>query len=88
MNEAIKTYLATIGRKGGATSRRTLSRQQAQTMVRIREARRAYRAFFAQCFWSYDPNLQIAAEDIPWVVDTLQKHGGRRAWEVASRLCH
>ena len=26
-------------------------------MVRVREARRAYRRFFAQCFWSYDSKL-------------------------------
>jgi hypothetical protein len=39
------TYLATIGRRGGIRSRRTLTAEQAQAMVRIREARRAAREF-------------------------------------------
>ena len=56
-------------------------------MVRIREARRAYRRFHAQCFWSFDPDYQINAGDIPWVADQLRKNGGAAAWRVASRLC-
>lgn len=56
-------------------------------MVKIRDARRAYRLFFAQCFWSYDPNFNITAQDVPWVAAQLMKHGGRRAWEIGSRLC-
>ncbi len=56
-------------------------------MVRVREARRAYRNFYAQCFWSFDPAYVIGSTDVAWVADQLQKHGGRAAWEVATKLC-
>jgi hypothetical protein len=87
MDSAIREYLAEIGRRGGRASRRTLSPAQAREMVRVREARRAYRRFHAQCFWSYAPDLRIAAADVPWVAEQLRRHGGREAWEVAARLC-
>jgi hypothetical protein len=56
-------------------------------MVLVREARRAYRDFQAECFWSYDPNYEIRLADVPWVIEQLQKHGGRLAWERAAQLC-
>jgi hypothetical protein len=36
----IKAYLAEIGRRGGQKSRRKLTREQAQAMVRAREQKR------------------------------------------------
>lgn len=87
MDKTIRSYLAEIGRKGGRKSRRTLDPETAREMVRIREARRAYRRFHARCFWSYPPDLEIGAEDIPWVAETLLKHGDREAWQVGRRLC-
>ena len=86
MESALREYLAEIGRRGGKASRRELSPEQAREMVRIREARRAYRRFYHQCFWSYAPDLVISAADIPWVCEQLRKHGGRTAWEVAAKL--
>ena len=82
----IKRYLAAIGARGGRKSRRTLS-PQARDMVRVREARRAFRRFRATCFWSYRPDLVIRSEDVPWVAEQLRKHGNREAWRVAARLC-
>ena len=79
--------MATIGRIGGRKSRRKLSPEDARRMVRLREAKRAYRKFHAQCFWSYDPALRIADADIPWIAEQLMKHGGRTAWDVGQRLC-
>lgn len=87
MDKTIRSYLAEIGRKGGRKSRRTLDPETAREMVRIREARRAYRRFHARCFWSYPPDLEIGAEDIAWVAETLLKHGDREAWQVGHRLC-
>jgi len=87
MDDSVREYLARIGREGGRKSRRTLNPETARAMVRVREARRAYRRFHASCFWSYDPDLEIGAEDVEWVARTLKKHGGREAWEVARRLC-
>jgi len=87
INDEIRGYLAEIGRRGGRKSRRKLDSNTARAMVRIREARRAYRAFHTSCFWSYDPQLVIAASDIAWVANELMKNGGSRAWLVGASLC-
>jgi hypothetical protein len=87
MEDAVKKYLSTIGRQGGVRSRRRLSVQEARSMVKIREARRAYAKFHAQCFWSYAPDLKIGSADVPWVASQLMKHGGRAAWLTAAKLC-
>ena len=46
-SSSVSEYLARIGRKGGAKSRRVLSSEDARNMVRVREARRAFRRFHA-----------------------------------------
>jgi hypothetical protein len=56
-------------------------------MVRVREARRAFRRFRTSCFWSYRPDLIIGPPDVPWVAEQLRKHGNREAWRVAAKLC-
>ena len=88
MKQSVKAYLAEIGRRGGRKSRRVLDPETARAMVRVREARRMYRRFHAECFWSFDPDYQIGLSDIAWVAEQLRKHGGRDAWEAASKLCH
>ena len=87
MNRDIQRYLAEIGRKGGQSSRRTLDPQTARAMVALREARRAYRRFHAQCFWSSPADLLIKAEDIRWVAKQLMTHGGRAGWTIGAKLC-
>lgn len=86
MDDSIRTYLAEIGRRGGRKSRRSLDSETARNMVRVREARRAYRDFHAACFWSYRPDLEIGLDDVDWVARTLMRHGNREAWERARRL--
>lgn len=83
----VRRYLAEIGARGGRKSRRSLDPETARAMVRVREARRAFRRFRAMCFWSYRPDLVIGIEDVPWVVEQLRKHGNREAWRVAAKLC-
>ncbi|MFC1639551.1 hypothetical protein ACFL3B_02155 [Gemmatimonadota bacterium] len=83
----IRQYLAEIGSRGGRKSRRTLDPETARTMVRVREARRAFRRFRATCFWFCRPDLVITAEDIAWVAEQLMKHGNRDAWRVGVKLC-
>jgi hypothetical protein len=56
-------------------------------MVRVREARRAFRRYRARCFWSYRPDLQITLADVPWVAEQLMKSGDREAWAIAAKLC-
>jgi hypothetical protein len=87
MDGKVRAYLAEIGRRGGRKSRRTLDPAAARAMVKVREARRAYRRFHTRCFWSYDPELVVGPEDVAWVAEQLRKHGGREAWEIAGRLC-
>jgi len=85
--DEIRRYLAKIGAEGGRKSRRTLNPETARAMVRVREARRAFRRFRALCFWSYRPDLEIGADEVPWVTEQLMKHGNREAWEAAAKLC-
>lgn len=88
MEKKIREYLAGIGRKGGLKSRRKLTPETARKMVAVREARRAFREFHTQCFWSYRQNLEIRAEDIAWVAGELMKNGNREAWLKGKSLCH
>lgn len=84
---AIRKYLSEIGRRGGLKSRRSLDADTARAMVRVRDARRAFRRFHVQCFWSYRRDLAITRADVPWVAEQLMKHGNREAWRAGARLC-
>lgn len=88
MSRRVSEYLSSIGRRGGRKSRRRLTPEAARNMVRVREARRAFRQFYTSCFWFCDPNYQVTLRDVPWVAEQLMKHGGRRGWETGARLCH
>ena len=83
----IRAYLAEIGRKGGQRSRRRLAPEQARNMVRVREARRAFREFHAQCFWYMRPDAKITLADLPEIARGLRQHGGRKGFLRAARLC-
>jgi hypothetical protein len=87
MSEKIRKYLSDIGKRGGRKSRRTLDSETARNMVRLREAKRAFRRFYARCFWSYDPDYVLTLDDVEWVAKQLMKNGGREAWEVGAKLC-
>jgi hypothetical protein len=56
-------------------------------MVRLREARRAFRRFYVQCFWSSPKDYQVTMEDIQWVARQLMTHGGREGWRTGANLC-
>ena len=87
VNPNVRQYLSRIGQRGGRKSRRVLDSNTARDMVRVREARRAYRRFHTSCFWSFDPDYVVTLNDVPWVATELRKHGGRDAWKVAAKLC-
>ena len=55
-------------------------------MMRVREARRAFREFYTTCFWSYRPDLEIGVNDVEWVAETLGRNGNLEAWRAARRL--
>ena len=87
MDRRVHEYLASLGRRGGRKSRRTLDPATARDMVRVREARRAFRDFHAECFWSFAPDYRVTLSDVPWVAEQLMRNGGRPAWAVGARLC-
>ena len=83
----VSAYLAEIGRRGGRKSRRRLSPEDARNMVRVREARRAFREFYVQCFWYMRPDLEITLADLPEIARGLRQNGGRRGFFLAAKLC-
>lgn len=50
-------------------------------------ARAVYREFHTRCFWFLRKDLSPTAADIPEIARGLREHGGRRGYELASRLC-
>ena len=84
---SVSAYLAQIGKRGGQKSRRCLSREDARNMVRVREARRAFREFHAQCFWFMPEDMVVTIKDIPEIVRGLRLNGGRRGFLLATKLC-
>ncbi len=87
MDPAVKQYLSAIGRRGGRNGRRRLTAAQARDMVKVREARRAFRNFQTQCFWSFDPNYLVTLADVPWVAKQLMAYGGQAGWKTGAKLC-
>ena len=73
--------------KRSRKSRRALNPDTAREMVRVREARRAFRRFRVQCFWSFRPDLEIGSVDVRWVAEQLMRHGSREAWLAGRKLC-
>jgi hypothetical protein len=86
MSPKVRAYLASIGRRGGRKSRRRLDPAVARDMVRLREARRAFRRFHAACFWYCDPDYVVTSGDVRWVAEQLMKHGGRLGWQIGASL--
>lgn len=87
MHDEVRAYLSKIGRRGGRKSRRRLGTDTARAMVKLREARRAFRQLHTQCFWSTNPEYVVTAADLPWVAERLMTFGGRRGWQIGARLC-
>lgn len=54
---------------------------------RLELARRAFHEFFAQCFWSCNPTLDVKDEDIPWIIRGLRLHGGHKGYRLVAELC-
>ena len=87
MDDKIRFYFAEIGAKGGKKSKRLLDPLDAKLMVKIREARKAYKNYYTRCFWSYDPNIQIGKDDLSWVAEKLEKYGDLHAWKLSKKIC-
>jgi hypothetical protein len=55
---------------------------------RLELARKAFKEFYAQCFWSYREDAEITEEKIPFVIRGLREHGGLAGYRIATELCH
>jgi hypothetical protein len=54
---------------------------------RLECARRAFREFYAQCFWSADPEHQVIESDLPWIVRELRHYGGAKGYQAVAEIC-
>ncbi len=60
---------------------------EAARQRRLALAQQAYRDFFAQCFWSSDPEHQVQESDLPWIMRNLRENGGHRGYRIVAELC-
>ena len=54
---------------------------------RLELARRAFKEFYARCFWSYREDMEITEEKIPLIIRGLREEGGLAGYRVAAELC-
>jgi hypothetical protein len=54
---------------------------------RLELARKAFREFYAQCFWSYREDAEITEDKIPFIIRGLREHGGLLGYRIAAELC-
>jgi hypothetical protein len=54
---------------------------------RLDLAKKAFREYYAQCFWSYREDAEITEEKIAFVIRGLREHGGLAGYKVAAELC-
>jgi hypothetical protein len=54
---------------------------------RLGLARKAFKEFYAQCFWSCRDDLEITEEKIPLVMRGLRRHGGHKGYRIVAQLC-
>ena len=66
-----------------ATTTATTADQQR----RLELARRAFKEFYARCFWSYREDMEITEEKIPMIIRGLREEGGLAGYRVAAELC-
>jgi hypothetical protein len=59
----------------------------AERQRRLELARRAFKEFYAQCFWSSDPNLVVEERHVPFIIRNLRLHGGHGGFRLAAELC-
>jgi hypothetical protein len=61
--------------------------EQAERQRRLELARKAFKEFYAQCFWSSRNDFEITEERIPLVIRGLRHYGGHRGYRIAAELC-
>ena len=54
---------------------------------RLELARKAFREFSAECFWSEPQDLEITEQQIPFVIKGLRLRGGHKGYGIVAELC-
>jgi hypothetical protein len=65
----------------------TTGQTQSDSRRRVELARQAFKEFYAQCFWSSDPDHQVVEADLPWIIRNLRQNGGHRGYRIVAELC-
>jgi len=85
--DSLKACVAPVRHDRGTKACRALPSAEAGDRARLRAARRAFRDYHAQCFWYLRPDMHVALGDVPEIVRGLRRHGGRKGFLLAARLC-
>ena len=72
---------------GDVATTRTSAAEATDQQRRLDLARRAFKQFYAQCFWSYREDMEITEEKIPLIIRGLCAEGGLAGYRVAAELC-
>jgi hypothetical protein len=59
----------------------------AERQRRLELARRAFKEFYAECFWSSPLDLKIGESDIEWIIRGLRHNGGHKGYRLVAELC-
>jgi hypothetical protein len=70
-----------------ARERSSAADDTAARQRRLDLARKAFKEFYAQCFWSYREDAEITEAKIPLVIRGLREHGGLAGYRIAAELC-
>ncbi len=54
---------------------------------RLELARKAFKEFYGQCFWSYREDAEIGEKDISWIVRELRHYGGAKGYQAVAEIC-
>src|SRR2546427_12959980 len=79
---AANRCLAAIRPKAYSTAMSKSEKLDLDRARRVDLARKAFKEYFALCFWSSNPNMEIHEEHIPFVIRGLRHYGGDRSFSV------
>lgn len=61
--------------------------EEAKRARHLELARKAFKEFSVQCFWSWREDAEITEHTIPLIIRGLRLHGGHKGYKIAAQLC-
>ena len=61
--------------------------EESKRAKRLDLARKVFKEFSLQCFWSWPEDAQITEDSIPSIVRGLRLYGGHKGYKIAAELC-